>query len=83
MVALEGGIYALVSVGAPELVQATGHAAAAILIASGSAIQVAIAALLLGDTGADEAGALRRSSSIGGIAEDVRVLALAVSWKNI
>jgi len=81
MVALQSGVDALVSVGTAELVQATGHAAAAVLVPPGATVQVAVAALLLRHTGTGEAGALRGGGSGGGVAEHVRVLALAVSWK--
>lgn len=77
VIALQGGVDALESVGTAELVEATGYATAADLIPPGAAVQVAVAALLLGHTGSGEAGALRRCSS-GRVAKQVRVLALAV-----
>jgi len=54
MVALQSGVDALVSVGTAELVQATGHAAAAVLVPPGATVQVAVAALLLRHTGTGE-----------------------------
>lgn len=87
MVALQRSIDALVPAGATELIQATGNAAAAFLVASGTAVQVAIAALLLRHTrsglaaaAAAAAAALAARRAPGGrIAKDIRVLALAIS----
>lgn len=85
MIALQGGIDALVPAGAAELIQATGHAAAALLVASGAAVQVAIAAFLLGHARSGQAAASAAASLAtgrgpgGGVAEDIRVLALAIS----
>lgn len=84
MIALEGGIDALVPAGAAELIQATGHAAAALLVASGAAVQVAIAAFLLGHARSGQAAASAVATPLGrcpggGVAKDIRVLALAIS----
>lgn len=88
MIALQGGIDALVPAGAAELIQATGHAAAALLVASGAAVQVAIAAFLLGHARSGQAAASAAAAAAslatgrgpgGGVAEDIRVLALAIS----
>lgn len=86
MVALQRSIDALVPAGATELIQATGNAAAALLVASGTAVQVAIAALLLGHARSGQAAAAAAAASLaarraprGRIAKDIRVLALAIS----
>lgn len=87
MVALQRSIDALLPAGATELIQATGNAAAAFLVASGTAVQVAIAALLLGHARsglAAAAAALAARRAPGGrIAKDIRVLALAISCNQV
>lgn len=86
MVALQRSIDALVPAGATELIQATGNAAAAFFVASGTAVQVAIAALLLRHTRSGLAAAAAAAAALaarrapgGRIAKDIRVLALAIS----
>lgn len=78
MIALLRDINAFLTVGAAKLIQAAGDSVAAILIASGTAVQVAITAFLLSHTRPSQTAALSRSCSTRRIAKDVRVQALAI-----